>query len=1436
MNLNRLNTWRWGAGALVAGIVLLVACDGSNLFDAEQNPFLTPRVSLSVPGGAFAGDTIGIAVSATSAVNIASIAVAVRGAVSKDTTVAVSAARSVSAVVKVGLPQILTDTLIFVFASATDANGNVSRVQSDTISVLGPPVIVSVNGPDSLALGSTTTLNIRAFGSRRVAQLDVTLRGAVNEDRTIPVVPAQNDVTVPLSVQIPASVNDTVLRVGIVARDVSGLSSFPVSVLVPLRIAAPIAALTAPATAIPGTNLDLAVRGTAMRGVRSIRVELRGATLAPINIDTVFSQTRPDITANFTIALPGGLTDPSITVRAFATDRAGTVSTSSNVATVALNTGAPTIVSVSAPDSTRGGQPVDVRVVAQGARPITSLTVFFSGAVVTSVTRPIDNRTQVEEIFRITLPVEVSDTVLIINAVASSSGVLSPATASSTRRVRVTDVTVPVVSATATPANTAAGSTISIRVNARDNVSVTRIGFAAVNPAGDTIGVSPTLVATSGAVKDTTFSFLVPLTITPRTIRVLGIAQDASGRRGISTAVNVVVADSAAPAITINTPAAGSTLPLNDSVRVNVSVVDPTGIKTIRLRGESVRVDSLGPTRTIQRFAEKVITFPFTPGGPLPTNITITRYLLAIPDSISEPVSIIATASDSINNTASASTSILVGGPRIELRNPINNAQVVPGGTLLLTAFAVDRSAGIDSVQISLTGAQLATFTFRPGCLPATCAPNGLISNDSVVINQNYVVLPPTGTVTIAATAWNRNRVAGVSTPVNVLVSTTAVADASPPQVRVALTANDRVELSDTISLTLAAQDVGAAGLRRMGVVVTAVPGGAGAVPRTIYRDSLFAGSGRTGLQPASFKFTLKDMGFTETNLIRLPRNITLQVHAFARDTVGNCGASVTNTLTALPCDSVQVLPAPTASGETWWFTARNTPPLSQLVTAVPGFARPLPTAGSVIADVVVDMNMARPRMYLANHNFNRIEVLCLDQCGALQDSTFAPAISVGSEPWGMFVNNANDRLMVANSGGTNISMVDITQPVNAIREVATERILTPNAVLFDVTTAISNGLIRYSGQTHDFSDRPQFVAQDANGIILHSTKPTGAAPDGTVRYLVPTPALSPRPFESKILFNRNAIRSNNDGTAIAHVDSIIIMRNSTVDDLANICDHIPGDPTAAGRFCSGFLPLQTAITTVARGPDGVLGTADDSDIAAFAGAWDLTSVGLSDTTFVAASGNREFVGFGEGGVGPFARVWVWHCGPMTAACPSGDPTATQGSISDDISVEDLLGNSAERVLGIALNQNGIIGAARGGAAAYFFSNDANFEGQLRLQGIFSSGVAGGNGGVALHPLHNSAGPSSGTTLAFVATVNRSIKIVDTFSFRERGEILIRDNIVGQLRAALPLAAENVGLVGTCDEIWVKLYGVTGAGKAVIINVRVKDIVVDTPGGLVCPA
>src|SRR5690606_24177971 len=101
--------------------------------------------------------------------------------------------------------------------------------------------------------------------------------------------------------------------------------------------------------------------------------------------------------------------------------------------------------------------------------------------------------------------------------------------------------------------------------------------------------------------------------------------------------------------------------------------------------------------------------------------------------------------------------------------------------------------------------------------------------------------------------------------------------------------------------------------------------------------------------------------------------------------------------------------------------------------------------------------------------------------------------------------NGATDTLMVANSGGTSISFV----PTSLLREDAPRRLLTPNDVLWEIVESTSSGFLRYAVRKLEFSDRPQFIGQDRNKVILFSTKPAPTINrEGTIRRAVgdPTP------------------------------------------------------------------------------------------------------------------------------------------------------------------------------------------------------------------------------------------------------------------------------------------------------------------------------------------
>jgi len=839
--------------------------------------------------------------------------------------------------------------------------------------------------------------------------------------------------------------------------------------------------------------------------------------------------------------------------------------------------------------------------------------------------------------------------------------------------------------------------------------------------------------------------------------------------------------NSGAPSIEITEPANGSSFPSSGQLRVRAEVSDRSGIKRVTIEGYAIRGDSTTSTSIVPRFVTQTIEFPQPPATRMPRDTTIIRFLNTVPgETRSEPVFIKVTAEDSTGATTSETTQILLGGPIVQLRSPSNNSQVQSGLAMTLAAFAYDPAGGIDSMQIVVTGAQADTFAW-----------GGIASPDSATRSAELTVGAQSGALSVVAYAWNRNRVRGASPVAQATIVTVAANDTTRPLVSMTASSEKRLEILERYNVSVNALQSGASGLRRMGIVVQAIPSDPSVPQRTHYLGHTFDGPARTGAQTRDFSFTLADLGYTETSLPNLPLDVTFRIHAFGISGAGACGANSTGTLTALACEQV------TSGGQTFG-TVLGSNGYSWPVTAVAGFqVRDSRLTGNTVADLTLDAQ--RQRLFMSNFSQNRVEVL------QLTDSTFTSAVSVGSQPWGMFINNTADRLIVANSGGTNISFVNIAGFSVPTREEQSERLLTPNLGLFEVTVQTTDVGTRYTVTRYDFSDRPQFIAQDSEGRLLYSTVPTGAAPEGTVRVVNNSSGRR----ETKLLYTRDAIVENENTTAIAHIDSIALNPTGT---MLRLYDHVPGETTIIFSDLSG--DLNAAIAALDS-----LG----SDIASYAGTWDISRVGLSDTTYVAASGDRRFVAFGEGAAGPFADVWLW--------------TADDSVVSDAISVADLVGNAAEQVFGVSLNQNGQLGAARGSQGAFFFSNNVENEGQLRLQGVFNSPLQSGSGGVALHPQHSEVKASGDNTLAFVAASDSTIKIVDTFHFRSRGEIAIKGTMVGPLRAGLPTASENAG-VGFCDAIEVKLYGLMrtlepnpapgGAPipqtRAVIINVRRKDI------------
>lgn len=417
---------------------------------------------------------------------------------------------------------------------------------------------------------------------------------------------------------------------------------------------------------------------------------------------------------------------------------------------------------------------------------------------------------------------------------------------------------------------------------------------------------------------------------------------------------------------------------------------------------------------------------------------------------------------------------------------------------------------------------------------------------------------------------------------------------------------------------------------------------------------------------------------------------------------------------------------------------------------------------GSVIPlefarDRIVDIASDGKRVFLSNYSRNRVEVIDIASGGR---SSF----SVGSQPWGLALSPGRDTLYVANSGGTNISVVDLRAD---LEEDEASRIHTPNVKLFHVPfsrDSVEAGegkrsvLVPGSVTEHDYSDRPQFLAQTRGGEILYSTKPTATAADGTIRRRLP---------EGRIEIFLDYARRDQPNS--------LLVVNALGSGL------VEGDPNRL------FVLSAEGVSIVGFINDVEAALAEAGSVTRLEYYVNLEDVGLQDTTFVAVSGDHRTVAFGEGDANP-GRIMIFE-------------ERSSGFLTEVGDTRDLVHNAAERVFGLALNQDGTLGAARG-QNAYFFSPD------LRLQG---TGVTGAPfGGIALHPGHSGYPATHGENhprdVAFVSGADDNgtpyIDVIDTFTFDVRRRLFLTERVTGPM-IALP---RDDGAPG------VHVYAVTATG------------------------
>lgn len=705
-----------------------------------------------------------------------------------------------------------------------------------------------------------------------------------------------------------------------------------------------------------------------------------------------------------------------------------------------------------------------------------------------------------------------------------------------------------------------------------------------------------------------------------------------------------------------------------------------------------------------------------------------------------------------------------MAGPTIAVVSPTTGITVAPGKTFRLQVQASD-SLGVSSLQVDLSGA--ATGTVRRNYNPA---------QDFVVIDT--VITVPTGAtgeVKLEVTATNRAGVMARAGNVAVTVGT----DVVPPTVTLVVDSMPtRMELMDSVRVRVQAlENAGGSGVALRGATVLQVT----STGQVIQRINAVIAT----LDSATIRVSFAAPARADS----LPADRYFEIYGFAQDSAGNCAAA-TPSGKSLPCRQMSV------GGQNVTIAEPRATALPTTVVAGRSFGL---ASGSLISDMYPDT--VRGRLYIANYGQSRIDVLDLRAQQMLPIKVLA-----GAHPWGIATNVQGDTLIVANSGGTNISRIGLD---GNLTEVTQDRIRTQTADFFRVQFALQDTVLPTGVRDsvfvihvtlEDFSDRPQFIAQDSRGRLVYSTVPTPGAPDGTIRVLEKQVGWAEA--ESRLAVLPNApdtlVPTFEDpkGFGIVNIDSMRAIDHqvdaTTRLPIVRVYDHIQGHPD---QVIVGYGTLGDALNQLRTQGSDWHSTTFDKRLLSF-----------SDTSFVAASGNHRFVAFGEGSAGN-GRIVVWDADSVT--------------FSNGIRMIDLVGNTGENLRSVDLNSNGDLGVARGVRGAYYFTRDLRLQGSRDLPAT----AVGGSGAVLDRRNYDmpAYGPYPGydpSRLSYVATDLNTVKIYDTVHFAERGEIAIRDNVVGPLRVSLPLRGGCTG--GSCPIA--KLYGATTAGTLVVVDVLPSDI------------
>lgn len=682
-------------------------------------------------------------------------------------------------------------------------------------------------------------------------------------------------------------------------------------------------------------------------------------------------------------------------------------------------------------------------------------------------------------------------------------------------------------------------------------------------------------------------------------------------------------------------------------------------------------------------------------------------FTVSVPGNVvpGSQVTLITMAEDGNGNQSKPDTTVMAVGSRqpgfVVVTSPQANTQAVRG-----------RSVVVGFAARTLRKVRLVGFNVVPPANGTAIAGDSVTFtsplSDSLSTTLSFVI-PATAvagfySVTPFVVDSIGQRTSGLPVPVEVLASGTG--QTIPKINRFGTT--DRVEATDTVFIE--AQDP--VGIGFVGYDIRSLAGA------PIRRDSVAVPNGPTSV-PVTIRMALPaPVAGVATRIILRP---------FARNTEGRSNDTLT--------------------------TTRDT------ITLVAGTTRNLPNGGSVADGYFHDPT---GKLYLTNIERNQVEIFNFDSLKFL-----GTPIAVGSRPWGITVFPAGrgsplgpvqNRLIVANSGGTNLSFVRLNADGSGFED---ERYLLPNIIGYKVSVAGGN----ITREVVDFSDRPQYVGAVCNAsctetTVAFSTTPTGGqsggfANKGTIRYENITRRSSHLFFEHATFLRDN----KGDTLEVVRLKSGTYGSDSTLVPFPIRMDA-PGFPTRD----AGFLVT-------------------------------MADIGFRDTTFVRNSANFKRAIFGEGGISKGSRTLTFDADAglrrvtqqVVTDTTTGQVTTytsqfafVDAGVSPPSDVSDLIANAFSPVRGVAVSADGEMFALRADST-YLFNNTLRLYGLLQTQG--------GNAGFDFHPLNapgaNLSGGTIATRLSFAASREPVLEVFDTRCFQRVGVIAIKDPIIGPLKTAI---------------------------------------------------